>query len=360
MAAIGILDSLEAISALDKSNVLGSVQALADQIEDAWDQVSQLTISVDQARISNIVIAGMGGSALGPDIIQRAFKEQLRVPLEVVRDYALPGYVNEHTLVILASYSGTTEETLAAAAVAKEKGSQILGIATGGDLIAFLQTNGYGHYQIRPRHNPSNQPRMALGYAVFGIVALLSKAGMLTLSDTEVNGVVAAVRRTSDELKQEVPSERNPAKQMAFNMMGRIPVLVGAEHLEGALHAFQNQLNENAKIYAEYRIIPELNHHLMEGLRFPQENDKNLFFVLFNSRLYHPRNQKRVGVTQKVIDGAGIDTTLMQLENTSRLEQVFEVMAFGAYTNFYLAMLEGIDPAPIETVDFFKAEMKKE
>jgi glucose/mannose-6-phosphate isomerase len=193
---------------------------------------------------------------------------------------------------------------------------------------------------------------------VFGIIALLAKVGLIRLSDAEVNAVIAAIRRTKAELDVTVPQDKNPAKQMAFHFQGRIPVLVAAEHLEGAIHVFQNQLNENAKCYAEYRVIPELNHHLMEGLRFPLDNDKTMFFLLCNSTLYGERTQKRLTVTQQVIEKAGIDSEAMQLVSASRWEQVFELITFGTFVNFYLAMLEGIDPAPIETVDFFKAQMK--
>lgn len=353
------LDNLDAIREIDQSNVLGSAQSLADQIADAWDQVQSVEVKLDAKKVRNIVVSGMGGSALGPDVIKRAFKAELHVPIEVVNDYALPGYVDEHSLVILSSYSGTTEETLAASEDAQARGAQIMGITTGGGLLEFLQKHGHTAYQMDARFNPSNQPRMAIGYSVFGIVALLTKAGLLKLTDTQVNGIVAAVKRMIKEIDINVSQENNQAKQTAFSILARVPVLVAAEHLEGAVHVFQNQLNENAKTYAEYRVIPELNHHLMEGLRFPESLDNSLYFLLFNSSLYHERTQKRVDITQKVIENAGIEAMPIQLEGESRLEQVFEVIAFGAFTNFYLAMLEGIDPAPIPTVDYFKDELKK-
>jgi glucose/mannose-6-phosphate isomerase len=157
----------------------------------------------------------------------------------------------------------------------------------------------------------------------------------------------------------DVVQDKNPAKQMAFQIFGRVPVMIAAEHLAGGVHVFQNQLNENSKSYAELRLIPELNHHLMEALQFPQELEKNLFFLLFNSTMYHPRNQKRFEVTQDVIERANIEATSLIIDSATALEQNFEVIAFGAFVNFYLAMLEGIDPAPIPTVDYFKEQLKK-
>lgn len=355
-----MLDSLADIQQLDKSHVYDSVQALADQIADAWVQVKDLDIQIEPARVRNVVIAGMGGSGLGPDVIKQVFRQELRVPFEIFNDYGLPGYVDEHSLVLLASYSGTTEETLAAAQAAARSGAQVLYICTGGDLAQLAAQHNWSGYQINPQHNPSNQPRMAIGYAVFGAIALFIRAGLLQVSEDEVFAVIKTVRDTAAGLSVDVPMENNQAKQMAFQMQGRIPVLLAAEHLVGAIHVFQNQINENAKNYAEFRVVPEINHHLMEGLQYPSENERNLFFVLFDSPLYHARTQIRMQVTQDVIARAHIDAALIGLDAPTRLQQAFEVITFGAYTNFYLAMLNGLDPAPIPTVDYFKDQLKKQ
>lgn len=359
MSDTSILDSLPEIKKIDKSNVLGSVQSLADQVRDAWEQVKSLEVTVDTKKVKNIIVAGMGGSQLGPHVIKCVFKDELHVPLEIYNDYRLPAYTGADSLIVLSSYSGTTEEVLAAAEEAKQSGAQVLVITTGGKLQELATANNWPAYIMNPQHNPSNQPRMAIGYSVFGTIALLIKAGLLKVDEMLVEKVIERIQETSSGLNVDVPQDRNPAKQMAFNMFGRVPVLVGAEHLEGALHVFNNQLNENAKTFSEYRVLPEINHHLLEGLKFPAENDKYLYFVLFQSPLYHERTQRRVEVTQDVIERADIDSTTMLIDSVTKLEQAFEVITFGAYTNFYLAMLEEIDPAPIDTVDYFKEQLKK-
>lgn len=363
---IGLLDDLEKIQQQDPENVYGSIQALADQVADTWDKVKNLPSQqgkllqqIDPKQVQNIVVAGMGGSALGPHVIQKAFQKELSVPFEIINNYYLPHYVNKHTLVIASSYSGNTEEIVSAAQEALQKKSQLLIITTGGQLLELAQKNQLAHFIIDPQHNPSNQPRMALGYSIFAVIALLNKLKMLSLSDQVVNNVIATIRRRSQEMEQSVPAQKNQAKQLAFQILTRIPVFVAAEHLEGSVHVLQNQFNENSKSYAEYRIIPELNHHLMEGLRFPQTNDQNLYFIHFTSELYHPRTQIRFEITQQVIDGADIEQVVYQLQAKTILEQVFEVITFGSYANFYLAMLHQENPATIETVDFFKAELNK-
>lgn len=354
------LDSLEAIQKIDRSNVLGSIQALANQIEDTWEQISKLKLTINSEKIKQVVVTGMGGSTLGPDIVRTLFKQQLSVPFEIVNDYKLPAYVGPETLVIASSYSGTTEETVAALESAQKKQAQILIITTGGILANQAKQHNYDHYIIKPNHNPSNQPRMALGYSTLAVMALMRQLNLLSISEEEINSVIASVRLMNQQFDVEIPQQNNQAKQLAFQIIGRIPVFVAAEHLEGAVHVWQNQFNENSKTYAEYRVIPELNHHLMEGLSFPMTNDHTFYFVLFQSELYHPRNQKRVRITQQVIEQAGIESEMIKLTSQSPLEQVFEMLVLGSYTNFYLAILQGVDPTPIETVDFFKEQLQQE
>jgi glucose/mannose-6-phosphate isomerase len=134
---------------------------------------------------------------------------------------------------------------------------------------------------------------------------------------------------------------------------------VGAEFLEGALHVASNQFNENAKIFADYKIIPEINHHLLEGLDFPKSNPLNHFFIFFQSKLYHPRNQKRLSLTKELLEKKGIDGTMVNLESENKITQVFELITLTSFANLYLAFLENIDPCPIKSVDWFKAQLKK-
>lgn len=358
MSQQSILDSREEIAKLDKSNVLGSIEALALQVTHAWESVQAINFT-PTAEIRNVVVAGMGGSGLGADVIKTLYKDKLTVPFDFVHEYTLPGYVNEHSLVVLASYSGTTEEILACADAAQAKKAQIMVIAAGGNLVKLAQEKGYAAYVIDPVNNPSNQPRMAIGYAVFGMLGLLSKADIITLTDQEVTEVIDAILHTSERCNVELVGDKNIAKTLAFLMIDRRPVLFGAEFIEGALHVSTNQFNENAKIFVDYKVIPEINHHLLEGLKYPLSNTSHHLFVFVTSELYQARNQKRMALTQQGVEEKyDIETTEIKLEMTSKLTQVFESITIFAYANFYLAMLEGIDPAPIPTVDWFKEQLK--
>ncbi len=352
------LDSREEIKKLDQSNVLGSIEALPDQIQDAWAKASQIKLPQEYSQVDNIVVVGMGGSALSTHIIKHLYKKELKLPLEVYNHYEIPAYVNSNTLVILSSYSGNTEEVLEAAVEASLKTKKILVITSGGKLKQFAERQQFPFYLIEPVYNPSNQPRMAIGYTVFGQLALFRSLGFINLEDKQVANLVRRLKDTAFKLAPETV-EDNTAKYLAYAGFQKIIVLVSAEHLRGAAHVFNNQLNENAKNLTIELVLPEMNHHYMEALPFPKQTKENVIFLFFQSKLYHPRVQVRVPLTNEVAEQEGYPTEIISATAPTKLEQVFEIVQLGAYTNFYLAMLHGIDPAPIPKVDYFKAKLAK-
>lgn len=358
MNDISILDSRERIAQFDESNMLGSIEALADQVKHAWEDTRSITFS-PTAEIKNVVVSGMGGSGLGADVIKQLYKSNLKVPFDTVNSYDLPGYVNENTLVVLSSYSGTTEETLSCAKDAQARHAQIMIVTAGGGLEALAKEHGYTMYKINPTHNPSNQPRMAIGYAIMGMLGLLAHAGVFELTKQDVEDAVGAILSVDEHSRVEVQQEENQAKLIAFNLIDRRGVLVASEHLVGAAHTSTNQFNENAKTFVDYKVVPEINHHLLEGLRFPGSNAVNHLFVFITSELYSQRNQARMKLTQEVVDKQNIDTLEVKMLSESKLGQVFELITLFGYANFYLAMLENIDPTPIPHVDWFKEQLKR-
>jgi glucose/mannose-6-phosphate isomerase len=353
------LDSIEEIRKLDSENVLGSVEALADQCEDAWVEASKVEVPESYRNAKAVVMTGMGGSGLGARLIESVYKDELKVPLVRVNDYDLPGFVGENTLVICSSYSGTTEEVVENIRQAKDKGAKIMGMGTGGTLEEMTGEYGVPFYKVVPKYNPSNQPRMTVGYQVVGQLVLVNKAGLLKLNKGDVEKVVEVMRGVKGKVGVEVLEKENLAKQLARKMQGKLVVYVAAEHLAGALHAVKNQSNENAKHFAARFDVPELNHHLMEGLKFPEVNKKDLLFVMVGSGLYSDRNKRRMEVTKEVIEKSGIGVEMVEAKADSKLGQAFEVIQFGAYVVFYLSMLHGINPAPIPWVDYFKKRLRE-
>ncbi len=354
---MNILDDRTRIANLDTSNVLGSVEALGDQIQDAWEQTKNLEFPASYPNVKNIVVSGMGGSSLGALVIKRLYKDELTLPIEIYPHYQLPGYVNEESLVILSSYSGTTEETLAAAEQAIASHAHIAVITGGGKLAEMAVEHHWPMYRIEPRYNPSGQPRMAIGYAVFGMLSMFAKMGLINISQQDVQAVVDQVKQASGSLGPE--AEQSVAKTLAYAAYEKHVIFVAAEHLIGAAHVFNNQVNENAKALTSEWHLPEFNHHYMEALRFPQATRENTMFIFFNSALYHERVQKRVMLTKNLVEQKGYEAQVILATSQTKLEQVFEVIQIGEYVAAYLPILYGIDPAAIPNVDWFKAEMAK-
>ena len=347
--------TLDLIKKLDKSRVYDSVLSFPRQIEHAAELAKSFTLPDNYRNVKNVVVAGMGGSALGPRLVDSLEYEILKVPLEIVNDYHLPSYVDKNTLVIASSYSGTTEETLSCYQEAKRLGAKVVTISTGGDLANRADKDSIPHFVFTPQFNPSNQPRLGIGYNAVSLMLIMAKLDLISLAGEQIGRVVSVIEKSNHD--HMVENADNQAIRLSLKLMGRIPVLVAAEHLFEATHTTKNQINENAKTFSVHFSIPELNHHLMEGLSFPQTNKDNLLFIFYISDLYHPRIKRRFELTKQLVDSVKIPTFIFIPQSKTRLEQSFEVIQFGNFYSFYLSMLNGLDPAPIPTVDWFKDRM---
>ena len=260
------LNNLEEIQKLDPKNVFGSTGMLSPQCEQIWNEGKSLSFPANYKFIENIVIAGMGGSAYGGHVVLSLFRNQLKIPFIIHSDYGLPQFVNENSLVVLESYSGSTEESLSAGEEAKKRGAKITGLTSGGKLAEFLKFNNYPSLIFDPKHNPSGQPRLASGYMVLGTIALLNQMRLLNVSDQEVSNTVENLNKQQKNIMEK-------AKTLAQEIQGYIPVIFAAEHLVGNAHILRNQFNETSKSFSAFEDIPELNHHLLEGLKNPPIHD---------------------------------------------------------------------------------------
>jgi glucose/mannose-6-phosphate isomerase len=351
------LNDIKKILKLDAQGVAGSIESLGLQCQQAWDEVKKIKIPRSYRNVSSVVINGMGGSALGGHVIETLYKEKLKVPLKVTNSYSVPGFVNNKTLFVLSSYSGTTEEVLATLPMARKRKAKMLIICAGGKLARAAKQYRIPAYIFEPRFNPSNQPRMGLGYSIFGQMALLSKCGLLKVTEREYKEVVKKIILLHGLYGLKVPIRNNMAKKTALGLYNKIPIIVAAEHLSGNAHIMANQINENSKTFSAYFLVSELNHHLMEGMRFPDSNKRNLCFVILESKKYLPRIQKRFLITKKVLAKNKISFIVHPVKSITKISQVFETLLFGSYVNYYMAILNGINPAPVPYVDFFKKEL---
>lgn len=354
-----ILDNKSEVKKLDSKNMLGSIELFGKQIEQVWSVAKKLKIPAAYKKIENIVVVGMGGSALGAHVIKELFKKELTVPVEIINHYTIPAYVNKNTLVIASSYSGTTEEAISAAQEAKVRKAKLVIISAGGTLAFWAKKNKIPALVFPTEFNPSNSPRMGLGYSIFGQMAILSELKLLKIRSAEIDNIKKTIALYEKQFGVANPETHNLAKQFAKKLLNKTVWYVASEHLSGSAHIAANQMNENAKRFAGYFIIPELNHHLMEGMIYPEANRQELRFVLLESDLYDKRVQKRYVVTREVLTKNGINYLDYKCAEKKPLAQVCEVLMLSSYVSFYSAMLEGIDPTVIPFVDFFKAQLKK-
>lgn len=356
---MSILDDLKQIKKLDKQGMVQSIESLGLQFQQAWDETKKIKVPSEYSKVKNVLINGMGGSGLGGHVIESVFGEKMKIPFRVINSYKLPGYVNSQTLYVLSSYSGTTEEILATFNEARKRKAKLLIITAGGRLAKLAKQFHVPSYIFTPRFNPCNQPRMGLGYMIMGTLGLLNRCQIIKIADREVHDLIGEIVKLHQVFGSRVKTGNNKAKQIAKSLRGRIPIIVAAEHLSGNAHIFTNQINENSKNFAAFFLISELNHHLMEGLPFPRTNKQVLCFVFVESPLYLEKNQKRLKITKQVLQKSRIPYLSYQARTLTKLTQVAEVLLFGSYVNFYLALINGVNPSPIVFVDYFKKQLEK-
>lgn len=345
------LDDKKAIGKIDKKNVYASVDELAKQCKQAWEESQKVHFPKQYKNVQNIVLCGMGGSAYAAYFIKALFGNSLPVPFELVNGDTLPAYVQENTLVMLSSYSGSTEETISYAHQSLERKAKITAVTTNGSKLAeFVKTNNIPAYAFNPLFNPAGQPRLGQGYMIVGHIGILANIGLIALSNNEVN-------KTINFLEKNNKSVELIAKKTSKQFVEKIPIIVSSGHLVGNAHALRNQFNETAKNFSAYSLIPELNHHLMEGLLHPKE--RVLKFLFLRSSLYSPTIQKKFDLTREVIAKNDINTVEVEVLGNTALEQTLYAISFGGYLTFYLAIIYNQDPSVIPWVGYFKNKLAK-
>lgn len=316
-----------------------------------------------------MVVFGMGGSGLGADIVRSMLGQQILVPFIIINNYAVPMFVDEKTLCIFSSYSGNTEEVIAAYKEVKKRGSQMCVITAGlprrspraeagGQLAVLAKKDKVPAYIFEPQFNPAGAPRLGIGYSTGAILGALCAFNVLGLTEASVNLEFGRLFPDSKEIKKSIAHFSVLGRMLAKRMFGRMPVIVASSHLEGAAHTFANEINETAKNFAAYFFLPELNHHLLEGLAKPSALPKNLFFLFFESELYHPRILKRYRLTAEVIKKHKIPHLVLNPSRTSRIGEATDVLILGCFTAFFLSQLNKVSPLPNPWVDYFKKKLK--
>jgi glucose/mannose-6-phosphate isomerase len=348
------LDDQNTYAQLDPQGMSDRIAEMGQQMEEAGRLVSAFAHpGQEYARARNIVILGMGGSAIGGDLVRSLMDYEATIPVTVSRDYRPPGFTGPDTLVIASSYSGGTEETLSATRVALDRRARVIAVTTGGPLADIAGAQGMPVL----RFEYSSQPRAALGFSFGLLLGLMVKLGYLSQSEVDLSGAIAMAKSLSSSLGPAMPLDSNPAKQMATRLQGRLPVVYGAGILSEVARRWKGQFNENSKAWSYFEQLPELNHNAVVGYENPSELAARIHIVTLSSSTYHVRVAERVRITSEILDKRGISHETVEAEGVTPLAQMVHAIVTGDYASYYLAALYGTDPTPVSTIDFLKEQL---
>lgn len=343
-----MLDNANTIKQRDPQDVLGFIASQPFQLTHNFG-VS--TAHFAGRHIENVVFAGMGGSALVAELATNW--PLLDVPFVIWKQYDLPKFVNHDTLVICSSYSGNTEETLSALAAAKRRGAQIVVIADGGELLDIAKKEGYVFAEI-PK---CPQPRLAVFYAYRALVEILIAAGLAPNHDiADLEKLALPLEQTCANWFADVPKAKNEAKQLAEHLVGKTLIVYGGPVTYPAAYKWKISANENAKNTAWAGRYPEFNHNEMIGwASHPIEKPFAVIDLL--SDYEHVRVQKRFAVSDRLLSGKRPKAIQIKGKGASALEHMLYLVLLGDYATAYLAILNGVNPAPVALVERFKKEL---
>ena len=321
------------------------IEAFPANITEALGIAQNSSISGDYGNVSNILICGMGGSGIGGSLVQTWLADELKVPVSIAKDYSIPNFVNENTLVIGSSYSGNTEETLSAIEEAQKKGAKIIGICSGGKLEALCESNGYDFIKV-PGGNP---PRTALAYSLVQLLHIFSVIGM---SSADRLKEMAAGR---DLIVADSETIHMKAKGLAEHLHQKVGIMYGTTAYDPILVRARQQFNENSKYLNWTNPIPEMNHNELVGWG---GGDRRFAPVFFMTQGNHPRNDKRIEITREKISEK---TAVFDIHSKgdSQIEQSLYLINIVDWASFYLAALDDIDTIDIAVIDYLKGTLAK-
>jgi glucose/mannose-6-phosphate isomerase len=348
------LDNIETINKTDSLGMLALVGKLPAMMEEGWALSESFDVQ-KPGKIGNLVISGMGGSAISGDIASVVLRNKADFPVFVNRNYGCPKFVDANTLFLAVSYSGNTEETLSAFKEALKKGARIISISSGGELKELSKKNSVPFVEI-PKGLP---PRSAIGYLLSSVLHLLHKSGAGTFK-ADLDETIKLLKQLSRKYGVSCASRENDVKKMAIRLHGQIPVILASE---GTTYAaglrWKTQLNENSKMTAMLSVFPELDHNDIVNLSFLKPGEHKFSLVALRDEGDPERMKKRIEVTKSLISGnvGGIAEVWSQGESV--LARTMSLIFYGDYLSVYLSFLSGIDPTPVEIIEKLKKELSR-
>lgn len=321
------------------------VQNFTEQLKESKEIAAKAVVSPSD-KIHNILITGLGGSGIGGTLVTELISDSCKVPITINKDYFLPAFVNENTLVIISSYSGNTEETLSAMQQAISKKAQAACVTSGGKVLGLAKQHKFDYIEI-PGGKP---PRSCIGYSLVQLIKVLVAKGFAPQS------LLSDLDKTITLLDKENTAIKSEAEAIAKKLFNKIPVIYSLGSCEGAAVRFRQQINENSKMLCWHNVFPEMNHNELVG--WTTKND-TIAVVTFHTSFDYARTKKRYEVCKPLFEKYSNSVTDITAKGTSKLEQFFYLINMGDWISCYLADLKGIDPVEVKVIDHLKGELAK-
>jgi len=351
------LDDIKGIEATDQQSMRSVLAGFPQHCQEAFQLGKKLSLPAQFTKVRNILFSGMGGSAIGAEIISSYLRKEIKVPISVNRDYSLPGFANEETLVILVSYSGNTEETLSAYQEAVEKRVKIIIVTSGGELAALAKEKGHPCV-IVPSGFP---PRGALAFVCFPVLAVFSQLYFIKDKQSQINETAAVLGKLEQKsLGLAIKKKENPAKAMAERIFNNFCVIYGgSEQLGAVVTRWRGQLAENSKALSSSHLLPEMNHNEIVGWQHPEQLLKKFVAIFLRDEQDHPQVKKRIEINKEILQKEGMQLEEVWSRGASLLARTFSLIYIGDFVSYYLAILNGEDPTPVKRIDYLKRRLKE-
>lgn len=310
---------------------------------------------ISYSKLQTIVVAGMGGSAISGDLLKDWTRDKITVPIEVNREYSLPAYANENTLVLVTSYSGETEESLSAFLDAIKRGCMTVCISSGGALQEFAEKLGVPHLRV-----PAGMaPRATLPYLFMPLLIVLEKASLVSNVAREISEVANALKRVSAANSPEIPLKDNFSKSLASSICGTVPVVYGFGVYRAVAQRFKTQFNENSKLPAKWEVFSELDHNEIVGWEDRGKLTKNFSAILIRDKAEPAEIRSRIETTKTLMQPAVSKMLEVWTQGESTLAKMLSTICIGDFTSVYLAILRKIDPTPVKTIALLKEQIQR-
>lgn len=354
-----VIDVLDKnFSELDKANMIELLEEFPQKMRGALRLGEEFSVSISAFTLNfkNIVVLGMGGSAIGGDLLSNYLADELAIPIVVIRGYDIPKFVDEDSLVFAVSYSGNTEETLSALKKCLEVKARVIALTSGGKLAALSQENNFPVIKV-----PAGiQPRAAISYLFFPVLKALERLGLIKERGGEIEETHNILRELSREYGAKSPSKNNLAKKVALILYQHLPLIYGSEGLLGAVAMrWKTQINENSKWPCFWNVFPELDHNEIVGYEIENGINLQVKIVYLQDKEGLLRVEQRREITRKIIEDKVAEFIVCPSRGKGKMARMFSLIFLGDLASYYLAILNQVDPSPVACIEDLKKELAR-